>query len=174
MQIAENVIRSWHGRLPWALPASIDVYAYPDLDSFRNATGEPGWVAARTSATKIELQPAAVLQSHGALRSTVEHEMLHCFVESAARPGLPLWFREGLVEYLAGGPIAIASGALNEQDMRQRQDGEAARKAYRAAEVLLDGLVKRYGETAVLGWVSRGLPEEVKNSTASNPAVNNK
>src|ERR1019366_5943332 len=104
---------------------------YPDLDSFRNSTGEPGWVAARTDGRRVHLQPAAVLRSHGALESTVRHEMLHVVVESQAAGGLPVWFREGLVEYLAG-PGKHAAGAVSEQTdrgMRQRGSPEEARRA---------------------------------------------
>ena len=171
--IAEHVIQQWRGRLPWPVPGSIEIYVYPDMDSFRNATGEPGWVAARTNGTKIEMQPSVVLRNHGALQSTLEHEILHCFVESAARPGLPLWFREGLVEYVSGA-APIAGGADSEDAIRQRTDRHAAENAYVGAQARVRKLVSRYGEGAVLSWVTGGLPEAVKYSTASSPAVKSK
>jgi stage II sporulation protein D len=171
---AEKLIEKWRERLPWPPPASVEIYAYPDLDTFRNATGEPGWVAARTSGNKIELQPVSVLRSRNALVSTLEHELVHCFVESAARPGLPVWFREGLVEYLTRYSSQETSNLPDDANLRQRTDRAAAEKAYRDAANRVQTLVRRYGETAVLSWVSRGLPAEVKNSSASNPAVNNK
>ena len=171
---AESVIRKWQGRLPWPPPNSIEIYVYPDLDSFRNATGEPGWVAARTSGTKIELQPVSVLDAHHVLETTLEHELIHCFVESAARPGLPVWFREGLVESLAGNSSLATTGTPNDAGLRQRQDRRSAEEAYAAAEGRVQTLINRYGEAAVLTWVTRGLPADVKNSTASKPPVNNK
>ncbi len=173
IQDAENVRNAWRDRLPWPMPSSIEIYAYPDLDSFRNATGEPGWVAARTNGTKIEMQPVAVLKSHQALHSTLLHEMLHCFVESAAHSGLPVWFREGLVEHLAGAHVGNANAA-SENDIRQRTDQKSAENAYHGAQAGVENLIHRYGETTVLGWVTRGLPADVKYSTASNNPVNNK
>jgi stage II sporulation protein D len=173
MDAAEAIVQQWRGRLPWPLPASIDIYVYPDLDAFRNATAEPGWVAARTNANKIEMQPSAVLRSHHALQSTLQHELLHCFVEAAARSGLPVWFREGLVEHLAGAPPAQAA-AGSEDALRQRSDRTAAEDGYRGAQARVEVLINRYGETAVLGWVTRGLPADVKYSAASSPAVKSK
>jgi stage II sporulation protein D len=170
---AEAIMKRWRGRLPWPAPPSIDIYVYPDLDSFRNATGEPGWVAARTNGTKIEMQPAAVLRSHNALGSTLQHELLHCYIESAAREALPVWFREGLVEHLAGRTSSQYEKA-SENDMRQRTDRKAAENAYLSARAHVDDLIARYGEAAVLGWVTAGLPDAVKNSTAKSPPVNNK
>jgi len=170
---AETIVHRWRDRLPWQVPSPINIYVYPDLDSFRNVTGEPGWVAARTSGTKIEMQPTAVLRSHNALESTLEHELMHSFVESAARPGLPVWFREGVVEYLAGASTA-QSKAGSETDMRQRTDRQAAENAYQTAQFRVHELVTIYGEGTVLGWVTRGLPEAVKYSTPSNPAVKSK
>ena len=172
--ISESAIDKWRRRLPWPVPRGIEIYVYPDLDAFRNATGEPGWVAARTTGTKIELQPVSVLRSRDVLNGTLEHEVTHCFVESAAKPGLPVWFREGLVEYLAGHTVGDASGNLNDSELRQRQDRQAAADAYAGAEARVRELVTRYGETAVLTWVERGLPDEVKNSSARKQPVNSK
>ncbi len=167
---AETLIHNSRSRFPWHQPNSIDIYVYPDLNTFRNATGEPGWVAARTTGTKIEMQPTAILRSHNALQSTLEHELLHSSVESAARPGLPVWFREGLVEYLTGSQFTQNKGS-SENDMRQRTNRQAAENAYQSAQARVQELINHYGEGTVLGWVMRGLPADVKYSTASSPPV---
>ncbi len=65
-----------------AAPAKIEIRVYPDVETFRNATGEPGWVAARTTGSRIDLQPAAPRES------TIRHELLHVFVESQASSDL--------------------------------------------------------------------------------------
>ncbi len=78
---------------------------YPTVAAFRNSTGEPGWVAASTRGRTIQLQPADVLRQTGTLESTIHHELLHMLIESYARPGTPLWFREGLGA-LSGGAEA--------------------------------------------------------------------
>jgi len=164
---AETIIHHWRDRLPWPIPPNINLYVHSDLDSFRNTTGEPGWVAARTTGTKIEMQPSHVLRSHNALQSTLEHELLHSIVESAARPGLPVWFREGLVEHLSEASPAHGKTA-SETDMRQRTNRRAAENSYQAAQSRVQELVKSYGEGTVLGWVTRGLPDTVNSSTSKN------
>jgi stage II sporulation protein D len=167
---AERQLRELTARTNWPAPRNLEIYLYPDVDSFRNGTGEPGWVAARTAASRVDLQPAAILRRRGVLDETLQHELLHALVESQARADLPLWFREGIVEYLAGstprdGPPRIPP----ESDLRQTTDAARARRAYDDAARTVADLVKRYGEAAVLEWVKRGIPPEVM-KTSDNQA----
>ena len=137
LSIASREARAAARRTNWPLPQNIEIRIYPDLDSYRNATGEPGTTAAFTAGRRIHMQPAAILRSRDILDSTLRHELYHVLVESQAAHGLPLWFREEVVRFLAGQPNTVA----------------------------------RYGETALLGWVTRGLPPDVTNSRASQPAT---
>ena len=164
LALSERELRAAAERLRVEAPDGVEIRLYPDLDSFRNATGEPGWVAARTDGRRVHLQPEAVLRQHGALESTLRHEMLHVVVESQAAAGLPPWFREGLVEYLTGGGKRAVRAASGETDSAMRQRGNAveARRAYEQAAARVAGLVARYGESVVVGWVRNGLPAEVK------------
>jgi stage II sporulation protein D len=143
-----------------APPAAIELRVYPDVETFRNATGEPGWVAAYTVGSHIQLQPVATLRARNTLDQTLRHELLHVLVESKARPGTPLWFREGLVEYLAGAsPIAAAAPKPpSDEGLQQTADPARARRAYEQAAQVVAARVNQYGETAVLGWLSRGVP----------------
>jgi stage II sporulation protein D len=152
---AERHVKEIARETGWSAPDAIEFRVYPDLDSFRNATGEPGWVAAHTAGRRIELQPAAMLRAKGALDSTIRHELLHVFVEAQARPGLPVWFREGLVGYLEGraGGAPAADG-----DIAQREDRARAERGYADAARRVGDLVRRNGRTAVLGWLKTGLP----------------
>ncbi|HTT60817.1 MAG TPA: SpoIID/LytB domain-containing protein [Bryobacteraceae bacterium] len=163
LDIAERESRIVTGRTGWPLPARVEIRIYPDLDSFRNATGEPGWVAAFTEGRRIQLQPAFVLRSRGVLDETVRHELFHVAVESRAAPGSPVWFREGIVEYLSGSRAGGDTGTSPAEASARRAHADAARA--------VAGLVKHYGEAAVLGWVERGLPPEVRNSSVSQPAT---
>ena len=165
---AERLARALADRTRWRFPDATEIRVYPDLDTFRDATGEPGWVAARTDGRHILLQPVPVLRGRGALEQTLHHELLHVLVESRAAPGLPVWFREGLVEFLDGrgrrepGALSIPSDA----DLRQTADAAAARRGYAAAAGAVSGLVRRYSEPQVLEWVERGLPAEVAKAGA--------
>lgn len=159
---AQRELRGAARRTNWIQPAGIELRVYPDVESFRNATGEPGWVAAHTQGLRIQLQPLAALRNRGVLDSTLRHELWHVLVEGQAAPALPRWFREGLVEYLAapgaaGGPVRIPSDA----ELRDTHDAARARRAYADAARAVADLARRYGETALLGWVNRSLPPEV-------------
>jgi stage II sporulation protein D len=146
---AEKQLRELAGRTGLAPPRGIEIRLYPDVETFRNATGEPGWVAAHTAGVHIDLQTA------GALR----HELLHVLVEAHAAAGLPVWFREGLVEYLEDpGAARAAAKAPADADLRQTADAGRARRAYAAAADAVAELVRRYGEPAVRGWLVSGMP----------------
>ncbi len=168
LAVAERALREASERAALPVPAGIELRVYPDLETFRNSTGEPGWVAARTRGRRIHLQPAAVLRSRGILRPTLRHEMLHILVESHASPGLPLWFREGLVGYLEAAPALPASAAPppSDADLRQRDDLARARRAHAQATRAVAALANRYGLPAVLAWL--------KNSSASHPPWNSR
>ena len=86
------------------------------------------------------------MQPAGADRATLRHEMYHVLIETNSRAALPLWFREGLALSLGGGPKAEAGTRV-------------------------DDCIRRYGKAAVLGWLSTGLPDEVKRQNATNPVV---
>lgn len=162
------------GRVPWPVPTGITIRVYPDLDTFRNATGEPGWVGARTTVRRIELQPVEFLTSRHALDSTLSHELLHVIVESRIAPGAPVWFREGLVEYLDRNWSAAASHTPSDTALQQKSDEATARAAYRDAAAAVSRLVKTYGETTVLGWVTSGLPRSVTNASNNHATPNSR
>jgi stage II sporulation protein D len=171
LPLADALLREMPPQLPIV---AVTIRVYPDLDAFRNATGEPGWVAAHTSGSTIELQPLSILQSRGSLRSTLRHELLHVAIETNASAELPVWFREGLVEYLAGERTGGSALPGSERDIQQREDKSRAHAAYVDARNRVAKLVRDYGEAAVLGWIKRGLPAEVTNSSASSANTNSK
>jgi stage II sporulation protein D len=167
LALAARELRAAAGRTRLAPPERLQIRVYPDVATFRNATGEPGWVAAVTTGGAIQLQPAAVLRSRGVLDATLRHELLHALMEAHAAPGLPVWFREGLVGYLERSAVRAGARIPSDADLRQTADPARARRAYADAAAAVAGLVKRYGETAVFGWVTAGLPEEVRKTSSS-------
>ncbi len=172
---AERIEHSIAQRTHWPIPSNIELQVFPDLDTFRNATGEPGWVAAHTEGRRIDLQPNSVLRTKGALDTTLAHELTHAFVASQASPTtMPLWFREGLAAFLQEGRGGGAARVPSDADLQQTADAPRARLAYAQAQAEVGALVQRYGETAVLDWVKRGLPAEVANANASQAAPKSK
>jgi stage II sporulation protein D len=159
--LAERQLRELEQRTGLAAPQGIEIRVYPDVETFRNATGEPGWVAAHTAGLRIQMQPAPV--------STLRHELLHVLIDARATAPLPVWFREGLVGHLEN-PGAVRQAAANppsDTALQQTQDAARARRAYAEADAAVAALVHRYGEATVLSWLAAGLPREVRNSSSS-------
>jgi stage II sporulation protein D len=162
LALAELLVGTVARRTGWPVPSGIEIRIYPTVDAFRNATGEPGWVAAHTEGRRVHLQPVSVLRAHDALERVLRHELIHVLMEAQATPGLPIWFREGLVGYLEGGRETGAGELPADSALRQTADAAQARRAYAEAAGAVSRLVERYGESAVLDWVRRGLPPNVE------------
>lgn len=139
---------------------------YGTVAAFRDATGEPGWVAASTRGRTIRMQPTDVLRDAGTLESTLRHELLHMLVEAHARAGTPLWFREGLVLYLAQpnveprGNGAFGSAAALEKALRAPASEQEMRQAYAEAQARVAKLAREHGKEALIAWLKDGVPEK--------------
>ena len=147
---------------------------YATVADFRNASGEPGWIAASTRGRTIQMQPSDVLRQAGTLDGTLRHELLHMLIESYARPGTPLWFREGLVLYLAGANTApknsaFADTAALEKALRAPADEAELRRAYAEAQGRVSQLAAQHGKAELLGWVQNGMPGEI--AVGAKPAA---
>jgi stage II sporulation protein D len=145
---------------------------YATVAAFRNSTGEPGWIAASTRGRTIQLQPSDVLRQAGTLDSTIHHELLHMLIESYARPQTPLWFREGLVLYLAGAngdqPNARASFedvTSLDKALRAPASEEQLRAAYAEAYSRVARLAREHGKDVLLDWLQNGVPTEIATGT---------
>ena len=140
---------------------------YATVSEFRDATGEPGWVAASTRGRTIQLQPSDLLRDAGTLNTTIYHELMHMLIESYARPGTPRWFREGLVLYLTTPsqssnadeqPVDVTS---LEASLRAPENQQALRAAYAQARARVTELAQRHGKGALLSWIQNGLPPDL-------------
>ena len=143
--------------------AKLKVYA--SVAEFRDATGEPGWVAASTRGRTIRMQPSDALRDAGTLEGTLRHELLHMLVEEHAKAGTPLWFREGLVLYLAQpNGVIRESGAFDDvaaldKALRAPASEQEMRQAYAEAQARVARLVTQNGRTTAIRWLQEGLPE---------------
>jgi stage II sporulation protein D len=151
--LADRLLADAESRAGFTLGFRPRVKVYPTVATFRDATGEPGWVAASTVGRTIRLQPPPLLRSTGTLESTLRHEMLHLLVESRAHPTLPPWFREGLVLYLAEPERPAGRIGIGEPHSQVRM-----RQAYQQAHSRVRALVDRHGRATVIEWLERGLP----------------
>ncbi len=150
--------------LVYGSTAKLKVYA--TVAAFRDSTGEPGWVAASTRGRTIRMQPTDVLQDAGTLESTLRHELLHMLIEAHAKTGTPLWYREGLVLYLAQpsadsrGSTAFESVATLEKALRNPTSEQEMRQAYAEAKARVTRLAREHGKDTLFIWLQNGLPAQ--------------
>ena len=64
------------------------IEVYPTVAMFRDATGEPGWVAASTRNQRVRVQSPNVL--HEKFESVLRHEFLHMLIEDSSEANTPL------------------------------------------------------------------------------------
>jgi len=113
LPLAARMMHEAEEKTGLAYNSSSKLRVYATVAAFRDATGNPGWVAASTRAHTIRLQPADILQKAGTLETTIRHELLRMLIEEQAKPRTPLWFREGLVLYLVPHPASATRAGSN-------------------------------------------------------------
>lgn len=177
LALTERLLHEAEEGTGWDFKTRPQVKVYPSVAVFRNATGQPGWVAASTRGRVIRTQPTKVLHSAGSLARTLQHELLHLLVESRAGSNVPLWFREGVVLYLMEGNRRVKAShnvpnlAALDQFFLRAQSQQEMLVAYEAALLHVQQLIEKYGKEAVLSWVETGLPPElVSRLRAPEPA----
>ena len=154
-------------RTGFTAQSDVRVIVYPTIDAYRDATGEPGFVAASTRGRTVRLQPVERLREKGIVDSTLLHEMLHVLLEGRAGKRLPRWFVEGLVLTLGGEAVEKAAWNLEvERALATPSDEAQLRRAYAASAGRVRGLIAEHGKAAVLGWAETGLPAGIDGANA--------
>lgn len=174
--VAKRLLHEAEGNVGWSLPFRVRLQVFSSLDSYRNTTGQPGWIAASTRGQTIRLQPLADLRRRSILESTLRHELYHLLVETRALPTVPLWFREGLTLYLSSPAVPeVTASSLSveqiEHILKYGDTRENTEKAYVAAHRIVAALMHQYGKQTVLAWLSSGLPADVLRSSAAIRAL---
>ena len=86
-------------------------------------------------------------------------------VESHAKPGIPLWFREGLVLYLAQSKTAGSESATFGDDnalnktLHNPASEQEMRQAYAEAQARVTKMAREHGIEVLVGWLQNGMPE---------------
>jgi stage II sporulation protein D len=148
--------------------APFTVRAFASTAAFRQATLEPGWIAAFTEGDWIGTQPLRTLAARQLLADTMRHEFLHALVEREAGPKAPLWLREGLVEAWsetapAKSPSAkprLTIDGINAALAHPASEDESD-AAHRAAAWNAAQLLARYGRAQTLDWLRSDVPASV-------------
>ncbi len=172
LPLAEKILKENEAAAGWQLSFRPHLQVFPNLDRYRDTTGQPGWVAATTRGQTVRLQPLADLRKRSILESTLRHEFFHLLIESRARPNTPLWFREGLVLYLSepdkrNSPSATLTDKEMEEILRNPASREKRDKAYAAARARVSSLIQKNGRSTVLDWLSSGISGEALRGSAA-------
>jgi stage II sporulation protein D len=149
-------------------PHPFTVRSFPSTPAFREATLEPGWVAAFEYDDWIGTQPLKTLATRKLLADTLRHEFLHALVERETGWQAPLWLREGLVETwgeaatpktsVTQPPLTLEATYAGLDHATSEAESEAA---HRAAAWYAAQLLARYGRAQVLDWLRSGVPAGV-------------
>ena len=172
--VAERLLREAESDVGWGLPFHVRLQVFPTLESYRDATGQPAWVAAATRGQTIRLQPLADLRRRSILEPTLRQELYHLLVETRASRGTPLWFRQGLTLYLANPAVPETTAPSMsfeqvEQILRLGDTRENMERAYASAHSIVAVLARQYGKPVVLGWLANGLPADLLRGPAPLP-----
>jgi stage II sporulation protein D len=142
----------------------IDVIIHETTQQFVRATGQPWWVAGVASASRIQLQPLAVLNRRGLLTKTLRHEYAHVVVAALSKGQAPRWLAEGLAVHFAGegGMLARFMPKANwpldeiEQRLAHPASPQDMRKSLAAAYAAVNALIRAEGERSVWQKVALG------------------
>lgn len=173
LPIAERILKEDEEAIGWKAGAGVRLQVYATLDSYRDTTGQPGWVAASTRGRTIRLQPLAELKKRSIVESTLRHEIFHVLVEAKAKAATPLWFREGIVLFFSS-PNVTGTAAVSLTDeqieavLRQSRNRDEVQKAYVAAQSRVAALVQEHGKETVLSWLSGGIPGDVRRTSGGS------
>lgn len=141
--LAVRLLQDVARRLGLPEPADVELVFHPTVEAYTRATGQPWWTAGRTTGSRVDLLPRAVLASRGILEPTLRHEFTHVLADWTLA-GRPLWVREGLAVHLAGETnrtagrtsadrAAGAQACPSDASLRSPGSAEAMRRAYDAA-----------------------------------------
>lgn len=158
--LAEQALREAERRTGRGAGGRVRIRVYPTLNAYRDATGEPGFVAGSTRGRTIRLQPLTVLRGRDALQSTLLHEMLHVVLVPGSGIELPRWFEEGLALYFEN-PAHAKPGALQpatEQRLVHPASEQELRSAYANAKAAVAALIQREGREKTLERLVRKMP----------------
>jgi len=181
----------WYTRLStvlgWDLSPHQPIILYASGPAFRGTTAIPGYIGETTGGVTEGVRRRLVMPLAGPMAETdhvLGHELVHAFqFDIASRrvaeggPGLsgalqlPLWFVEGMAEYLSRGPNDPQT-AMWLRDAVRREDVPPIKKLddpryfpYRYGEALWAFIGGRYGD-ATIGHILKAASRESSAETA--------
>ena len=153
LDVLERTLREAESRLGHRLRRPARVRIYPTVASFRDDTGEPGWVAASTVGGVVSIQPL-----RSGMDTVLLHEFLHLVIQDRARVPVPRWFEEGLALYLANPSAPATSAVLVEAHVARAPSEFDMRQSYDASRSRVRRMADRHGRAVLVSWLDTGVP----------------
>jgi SpoIID/LytB domain protein len=133
---------------------SLNIFINETTQDFIAATGQPGWAAAASRGSRMELQPLALLRRRGVVVTTLRHEYAHFVIDLLGRGKTPRWLSEGLAIYVAGEGAMLArfnpKSKWTREELERRLERPASademRSLYAASFNEVRALVRAEGE----------------------------
>jgi stage II sporulation protein D len=135
----------------------LDVVIHETTPGFIAATGQPGWAAAASRGSRMELQPLALLRRRGVFETTLRHEYAHFVIEFLGRGRAPRWLAEGLAAHVAGEGAMLARSDPKskwtrdelERKLERPASADEMRALYAASYNEVRALIRAEGEKNV-------------------------
>jgi hypothetical protein len=135
----------------------IKVHLYGSTSKYVQSNGVKWWLGAVYRGGVIHVQPPAVLQNRGILRTTLSHELVHALFDEARRNGLPDWLNESVAVNSSGEMLHMKIPTVI--DVHSFQDLETKTKnvrrrsglddTYYLCGLTMEFLLREYGPTKV-------------------------
>lgn len=151
--------------LALAAEPMLNIFIHETTPDFIAATGQPGWAAAASRGSRMELQPLALLRRRGVVATTLRHEYAHFVIELLGRGRTPRWLSEGLAIYVAGEGATLARFQPKSKWTRDELERKLSRPAssaemralYAASYNEVRILIRTEGEKEVWHRVAQSL-----------------
>jgi SpoIID/LytB domain protein len=131
-----------------ASPPMVTVDVHDSLDSFRQATGRPWWVAASVNGTTIDLAPLPVLEQGDGVEASIRRGVAEALVAEALSDR-PAWVRIGAARYFSGAErqaSAMRGACPTDAELTMAVSATSQREAELRAERCFAEALQRAGD----------------------------
>lgn len=129
-------------------PRDIPIVVAGTTGQFATLGGGGDGIAATTTAQRITFAPGATAMDDADLRTVVRHELFHYAARADTAADAPVWFTEGVADYVARPPAATPPAAPRgfPSDAEMAAPGPARDEAYDRAWEFASYVAGVYGE----------------------------
>lgn len=131
----------------WTFRQRPRVRIFPTRDAFRDATGEPGFVAASTRGHEVRIRADQA--------AALTHELIHVLLNQRARRPIPLWLEEGLALCLSTPGVPARGNEADTAFLDAPKSESELRRGYEGARARVSRLLREQGLQKTLAALDR-------------------